>query len=195
MSKIITKEILLAYFKQSTYAAKIPANHSSLTQAAVLVPFIENNGQLEILLTQRSAHLTHHAGQISFPGGKMEIADDNIITTALRETQEEIGIAADKINVLGQLSPLLSITQFFVTPVIALIKSPFTLRLDSHEVASTFWVPAEYLFNPNHQQYETIFSNGKLRKIYVIQYQNYRIWGLTAQIIITLGKALSDLCA
>ena len=119
-----------------------------LTPAAVLFPIVlRDNGQT-VLLTQRTAHLKDHAGQISFPGGRVEAEDESPIHTALRETEEEIGLARKHVEVLGFLPEYRTGTGFRVTPVVALVTPPFELALDPFEVAEAFEVPLAFLLDP-----------------------------------------------
>lgn len=192
MNKIISKETLITHFKKPPKTQFFSTSLTALNLAAVLIPILDNQQSLDVLFTQRTAHLKHHANQICFPGGKMELTDDSLITTALRETYEEIGITKDQITLIGQLPPLISSSKFLVTPVIGLIASPLNLNLDSHEVKATFSVPLDYLFDPQHLQQETFIQAKKHHKIYVIQYKAHRIWGLTAEIIVKLREELLE---
>jgi 8-oxo-dGTP pyrophosphatase MutT (NUDIX family) len=163
---------------------------ANLVPASVLVPVIERAGSLTVLLTQRSAELRHHAGQVSFPGGRMEEDDTDILATALRETHEEVGIAPDEVSVLGYLQPMPTITGYAVTPVIGLLAAPSNLILDASEVEYTFEVPLHFLLDQRNQQSaEREFRD---RKIQVSQfvYADQRIWGATAHILIQLRQYL-----
>jgi len=122
------------------------------TQAAVLVPLVQRAEGLQVLLTQRTAHLRDHAGQISFPGGRAEPEDGSPERTALREAQEEIGLDERHVDLIGQLPVYRTVTAYEVTPVVALIRPGFSLRLDAFEVAEAFEVPLEFLMNPAHHQ-------------------------------------------
>lgn len=124
----------------------------SPTQAAVLVPLVQRAEGLQVLLTQRTAHLRDHAGQVSFPGGRAEPEDGSPERTALREAQEEIGLDERFVDLIGQLPVYRTVTAYEVTPVVALIRPDFSLRLDAFEVAEAFEVPLEFLMNPAHHQ-------------------------------------------
>jgi 8-oxo-dGTP pyrophosphatase MutT (NUDIX family) len=126
---------------------------ATLTPAAVLIPLIDRgDAEISVLLTQRSAALNTHAGQVSFPGGRMEPGDADIATTALRETEEEVGIAQDGVSVIGYLEPMPTITGYAVTPVVGLIESGYELAIDTTEVEYVFEVPLPYLLEPgNHK--------------------------------------------
>ena len=125
------------------------------TQAAVLIPLVQRAEGLHVLLTQRTAHLRDHAGQISFPGGRAEPEDGSPERTALREAEEEIGLDERFVNLIGQLPVYRTVTAYEVTPVVGLIRPGFSLRLDAFEVAEAFEVPLEFLMNPAHHQRHT----------------------------------------
>lgn len=150
--------------------------------ASVLIPLIAREYGLQVLLTQRAAHLHHHAGQISFPGGRVDATDTSAEYTALREAQEEIGLAASQVEVLGRLPQYFTGTGFSVTPVVALVHPPYQFISDPFEVASIFEVPLTYLMNPRHHQRRQIdFPDGRgSRNFYAMPYQEYFIWGATA---------------
>ena len=150
--------------------------------AAVLVPLVQRPEGLALLLTQRTAHLTSHAGQISFPGGRAESYDATPIETALRETEEEIGLDRRHIDVIGTLPDYLTSTGYRVTPVVALLTPPFELTPDPNEVAEIFEVPLAFLMDGmNHQRmsFEPPQGAGR-RSFYAMPYQRFFIWGATA---------------
>ena len=161
-----------------------------LTPAAVLFPIVQRVGGATVLLTQRTAHLKDHPGQISFPGGRREPADLSPAHTALREATEEIGLSPAHVEIAGYLPEYLTSTGFRVTPVVAMVTPPFDLQLDAFEVAEAFEVPLAFLLDPvNHQQH-SLHYRGKLRHYYAMPYGEYFIWGATAGIIISLCRAL-----
>ncbi|XQW86198.1 CoA pyrophosphatase [Thalassotalea piscium] len=166
------------------------ASPQTLTPAAVLIPIIEQNNQLEVILTRRASHLTHHAGQISFPGGKVEKYDKNITATALRETYEEIGLSENNINVIGTLPRYHTITGYDITPVLGLITPPFQYDLDSNEVAEIFHVPLNHFLNSDNHIALTVYRNLTSYPIYYIPYKHYNIWGVTALILKRLAEQL-----
>lgn len=186
----IDKKTLISCFKNRTKTHSSDDIFSDHKQAAVLVPIITETAELTVLFTQRTTHLQHHPGQISFPGGMKEIIDQTLSDTALRETSEEIGLTKNQIHILGKLSPLVSSTDFLVTPFVSLITPPLNLRIDDHEVAEVFTVPLNFLLDPQNQTTEFHTHNNQTKEIYVIQYQNHRIWGLTAKILINLTNLL-----
>ena len=153
-----------------------------LTSASVLVPLVVHADRMTLLLTQRTAHLHDHAGQISFPGGRTDPEDIDTVATALRETEEEIGLARRHIEVIGTLPVYLTGTGFKVTPVVALAHPPFELTADSFEVAEIFEVPMIHLMNgANHERRSAEFPNRPGRRtFYAMPYKGYFIWGATA---------------
>jgi len=146
----------------------------------VLVPVVQRADGLTVLLTRRTAHLNDHAGQISFPGGRAEPGDASAAATALRETEEEIGLAAARVEVLGQLHEYLTVTGYRVTPVVGLVTPPLDLRPDDFEVAEIFEVPLEFLLDPANHQRNSVIHEGRQRRYYAIPYRQYYIWGATA---------------
>lgn len=161
-----------------------------LMPAAVLVPIVQRNGEPTVLLTQRTAHLRDHPGQISFPGGRCEAADSSPVATALRETAEEIGLSSAQVDVIGYLPEYRTSTGFRVTPVVAMVTPPFNLQLDAFEVAEAFEVPLSFLMDPANHQQHSLHYRGKLRHYYAMPYGNYFIWGATAGIIMSLYRLL-----
>lgn len=160
--------------------------------AAVLVPLIRRDVGLNVLFTRRTTHLADHAGQISFPGGRVESADVSRKETALREAEEEIGLPRDQVDVLGVLPDYFVVTGFRITPVVGWIEAPFPVRLDSFEVADVFEVPLEFFLDPaNHQIHSTIYK-GEPRQYYSMPYAGHYIWGATAGILLNLCQALRD---
>ncbi len=154
----------------------------ALTPAAVLVPLVAHPEGMRLLLTKRTAHLHDHAGQISFPGGRVDPEDQDEIATALRETEEEIGLARRHIEVIGRLPDYLTGTGFQVAPVVALVHPPFELLADTFEVAEIFTVPLAYLMNgAHHERRSAEFPNRPGRRsFYAMPYEDYFIWGATA---------------
>lgn len=163
-----------------------------LTPAAVLFPIVLHAAEPTVLLTQRTAHLRDHASQISFPGGRIEPEDPSAVHAALRETEEEIGLAASHIEVIGYLPEYRTSTGFSVTPVVAFVTPPFSLQPDPFEVAEVFEVPLAFLLDPaNHQQHE-IHWRGRLRQYYAMPYGDYFIWGATAGMIMSLFRRMTE---
>ncbi len=150
-----------------------------LKPAAVLVPIIERE-TLSILFTRRTSHLAHHAGQISFPGGHIEPDDECPQDTALRETEEEIGLERERIAVIGHLDTYVTRTGFVVTPIVGVVTPPFTLNPDPHEVAEIFEVPLNFLMDSSNHQFCSAEFDGQVRHFYAMPYESYYIWGATA---------------
>ena len=159
-------------------------------QAAVLVPLINRNSGITVLFTQRTAHLADHAGQISFPGGRVEAGDVGTHDTALREAEEEIGLPRSQVDVLGMLPDYYILTGFRVTPVVGLIEPPLSVKLDSFEVAEIFEVPLHFFLDPTNHEQHNISYQGKPRQYYAMPYQRHFIWGATAGILYNLYQAL-----
>lgn len=162
-----------------------------LTPAAVLFPIVRRGDEPTVLLTQRTAHLKDHPGQISFPGGRRESADPSPAHTALREASEEIGLDSAQVDILGYLPEYLTATGFRITPVVAMVTPPFDLQLDAFEVAEAFEVPLAFLLDPANHQRHSLHYRGKLRHYFAMPYGEYFIWGATAGIIMSLYRALA----
>jgi 8-oxo-dGTP pyrophosphatase MutT (NUDIX family) len=154
----------------------------SPTPAAVLMPIVQREEGLSLLLTQRTAHLHDHAGQVSLPGGRVDKIDTSAIETALRETEEEVGLARRHIEVLGMLPDYVTGTGFRVTPVVSLVQPPFELKADTFEVAEIFEVPLSFLMDGmNHQRRTVDLPNDMGRRtFYAMPYGRFFIWGATA---------------
>ena len=155
---------------------------ASVTAASVLIPLVQRADGLSMLLTQRTAHLTDHAGQISFPGGRAEDYDASAIDTALRETEEEIGLHRRHIEIVGLLPDYVTGTGYRVTPVVALVTPPFDLTPDANEVAEVFEVPLAFLMDAgNHRRLSFDLPEGAGRRsFYAMPYERFFIWGATA---------------
>ena len=160
------------------------------TLAAVLVPLIDHAGGMTVLLTRRTEHLKSHAGQISFPGGRMEAADPTPEDTALRETEEEVGLTRDAIRLVGRLGVRETGTGYKVVPVVGLIDPPLALIPDPSEVAEVFEVPLDFVLDPANHRLESTDVRGVEREFHVMLYNGYRIWGLTARLLVTLAEVI-----
>ncbi len=171
------------------------AGDQVLTPAAVLVPIVLHPAGQTVLLTQRTAHLRDHAGQISFPGGRVEADDLTPTHTALRETEEEIGLSRESIEIVGFLPEYRTGTGFRVTPVVALVHPPFTVQPDPFEVAEIFEVPLDFLLDPANHQRHSLHYRGALRNYFAMPYGDYFIWGATAGMIRSLSERLGLLQA
>lgn len=158
--------------------------------AAVLIPLVERPDGLTVLLTQRASQLKNHAGQISFPGGRIEPEDAGPGEAALREAHEEIGLDARFVSVIGYLPDHILISGFRVTPVVAFVQPGFELLLDATEVQNTFEVPLSHIFEPaNHRSRRRRFGeHAQDLEVWDIQYEGRNIWGATAGMLLNLHK-------
>jgi 8-oxo-dGTP pyrophosphatase MutT (NUDIX family) len=161
-----------------------------VTEAAVLVPLVDRAGRVQVLFTQRTAHLDDHAGQISFPGGRVEAGDASREETALRETEEEIGLASGSIAVLGRLPDYEIPSGFRITPVVGWIEPPFALSPDPFEVAAVFEAPLEHFLDPAGYQRRQFHFRGRHRHYLAIQFEGRYIWGATAGMLYNLCRML-----
>ncbi|XOV77849.1 MAG: CoA pyrophosphatase [Aestuariibacter sp.] len=157
--------------------------------AAVLIPIVERD-ELQVLFTVRSMHLKHHAGQVSFPGGRMEPTDPDLRSTALRETHEEIGVPEHAVTVLGHLLPYRTISRYEMTPFLGFIDGPFDLRLDKNEVSQCFEVPLSYLLNMDNHLLHWVRRGQHQHPVVFIPWGDQYIWGATAAIIRNLATYL-----
>ncbi|KKD59261.1 NUDIX hydrolase [Grimontia sp. AD028] len=162
-----------------------------LRPAAVMIALAERDGELHVLLTKRATHLKHHPGQISFPGGKAEESDTDIVETAIREMEEEIGVTTDRAHLLGCLTPLPTVSGYLVTPVIAFVDADYTPVLDANEVHSLFEVPLAQFLRRDAITKQPFHVRGNTYHIYAMSYENHLIWGVTAQILHALSQQLS----
>jgi 8-oxo-dGTP pyrophosphatase MutT (NUDIX family) len=164
---------------------------AAVTPASVLVPIVTHGAGLTVLFTQRTAHLRAHSGQVSFPGGRAEPQDASPEFTALRETQEEIGLPPERVEVLARMPEYLTRTGYRVTPVVGLVVPPFELVPDPREVEEVFEVPLAFLLDPANHQRETRELAGKTVGFWVMQYERHRIWGATAGMLMNLYRMLA----
>jgi len=167
------------------------AEGTKVRDAAVLVPMVARDGRVNVLFTQRTPHLAAHPGQISFPGGRVEAADASREDTALRETEEEIGLARHRVQVLGMLPQYAIPSGFRITPVVGWIAAPFETRPDPFEVADIFEIPLVHFLNPARYQRHQYHFNGRHRHYVAIPYDGRYIWGATAGMLLSLARMLS----
>jgi 8-oxo-dGTP pyrophosphatase MutT (NUDIX family) len=169
---------------------------ASARAAAVLILLVERPEGLHLLLTRRTDHLHDHAGQISCPGGRVEPTDRDPIETALRETEEEIGLERSRIEILGSLGPqgiYRTGTGYHVTPVVGLTRLPLILAPDSFEVAEVFEVPLDVVLDPHNHQRNTVVNLGASRQYHAIPYGRYYIWGANAAMLLNFRAFLQPL--
>ena len=161
-----------------------------LARAAVLVPLVEHPDGLRVLLTQRASHLKNHAGQISFPGGRIESDDAGPWEAALREAHEEIGLEPGRVTLAGYLRDHLVISGFRVTPVVGFVQPGFTLQLDTTEVEDVFEVPLEFVLDPTNRVPRDRHFAGFTLQTWDIPYAGRQIWGATASMLLSLTRLL-----
>lgn len=161
-----------------------------LTPAGVLVPLMQRAEGLSVLLTQRASHLKHHAGQVSFPGGRMEVHDDDVRAAALRETHEEVGIEPHHVDVIGYLRSMPTVTGFAVTPVVGLVADVPVLNVDRTEVEYAFEVPLEHLLDEGNDRLVDREFEGRKFSLTEFHYDGERIWGATAYMLLAFRQYL-----
>lgn len=166
------------------------APNAPLTAAAVLVPIVARESEPTLLLTRRTAHLSSHAGQISFPGGRVDPCDTNPIACALREAEEEVGLTPDCTEIIGRLDTYQTRTGFEIVPVVGIVRPPFTLRPDTFEVAEVFEVPLGFIVDPANHRRDSRMDKGIERQFWAMPYNDYYIWGATAAMLVNLSEIL-----
>ncbi|XPF94499.1 CoA pyrophosphatase [Colwellia sp. RE-S-Sl-9] len=166
-------------------------HHKPLKEAAVLIPLVDDGDQLNVVLTKRSLNLRHHAGQISFPGGKVEKTDTNLIDTASRETFEEIGVPPELINIVGSLHSYQVISGFIVTPYIAFIPNDYEFIKDTNEVSDIFQVPLKYFLDTSNHIAINVQRKSFSHNVHFMPYKQHNIWGATASMLKDLAIHLS----
>jgi 8-oxo-dGTP pyrophosphatase MutT (NUDIX family) len=176
---------------EDLHVAWLPAG-SRVTEAAVMVPLVPRPSGLQVLLTQRTAHLSDHAGQISFPGGRVEPQDGTREETALRETEEEIGLPRAHVRLLGRLPEYEIPSGFRITPVVAWAEPPFDLKLDAFEVACAFEAPLAHFLELGRYQRREYRFRGRHRHYMAIPYEGRYIWGATAAMLYSFARMLSS---
>ena len=164
-----------------------------LTAAAVLVPLVTYSSGLKVLLTRRSPELRHHAGQVAFPGGRIEPHDESVVDAALRETHEEIGLEPRHVHPMGLLDDYETVTGFRVTPVVAQLVPGIDLALDRREVDLAFEVPLSFFLDPRNHQIHQRERDGVTRRYYVFEYRHHYIWGATAGMLMNLYRRFNQL--
>ena len=160
--------------------------NTAIREAAVLVPLIEHEDGIHVLLTERSGDLSSHAGQVAFPGGRIDPEDDGPVDAALREAEEEVGLDRSFVNVVGFLDAYETGTRFRVVPVVGFVKPGFELTLNPGEVDEAFEVPLAFLMDPENHARHSATWKGKRRTFYAMPYNGHYIWGATAGMIVNL---------
>ena len=163
-----------------------------LREAAVLVPIVERPEGLTMMLTQRTDHLDHHPGQISFPGGHIEDDDASPEDAALREAEEEVGLERTHVEIIGRLDQYVTRTGFSITPIVGLIDPSHSVSADEFEVADIFEVPLAFLLDANNHRRDSRIYKGTKREFYAMPFGDYYIWGATAGMIRNLYDVLIE---
>ena len=160
------------------------------TPAAVLVPLVMHGAELTVLLTQRTQHLADHPGQVAFPGGRVEPGDPDPIHTALRETEEEVGLPPDHVSVIGRLDTYVTGTGYEITPIVGLVRAPYPVHPDPFEVADVFEVPLAFVIDVRNHERRSREVKGRTRNFYVLPFPGRYIWGATAGMLVNLAEVL-----
>lgn len=189
----MNKHEFLSRFQYQSLANKQQGyqHQYKLTPAAVLIPIIDHGNHLSILLTKRASHLKHHAGQVSFPGGKREAHDTSDIATALREANEEIGLNPQDVNVIGSLSNYQTISGYNIKPILGIINNNLAINADKNEVSEVFTIPFNHIMTKKNFISIAVQRQRATYDINFIPYQHYNIWGATAAILLELKNHLS----
>ena len=192
----MTPELLARLRTALTTEAPHPSCFSGI-ESAVLVPLFARDGELHLLYTRRSEALPHHGGQISFPGGRhMAATDPSLLATALRETDEEIGVAARDVDVLGKLAPIQTFSSnFVITPFVGVIPYPYAFRANLLEVSEIFSVPLAVLADPATAHEEEWTLDGHKLPVATYRHAGHVIWGATQRITTTLLDILAAIAA
>ena len=157
----------------------------NLKPASVLIPLVERENEIFVLLTQRALHLRHHPGQVSFPGGRFEPSDVTLSQTATRETEEEIGIAPSSIEIFGQMGLYQTVSNYKVTPFLGFVDANYQLSIDENEVKEVFEVPWRFLLERTSHQVEKVTRRNQEHIVHFMPYEDKMIWGTTAHLYCT----------
>jgi 8-oxo-dGTP pyrophosphatase MutT (NUDIX family) len=179
-------------FYHNPQARQLPADAAAQREAAVLMPIIDRPAELTLLLTQRTRHLSAHAGQISLPGGRREAEDATPVETALRETREEVGIRPEEVRVIGAMDCYETRTGFLITPIIGLVTPDYTLLPNAYEVEEVFEVPLAFLLDPQNHKTHSRTDRGMRYRFHAMPYHDYYIWGATAAMLKSLYQQLME---
>ncbi len=170
----------------------LPKAQENLIHASVLCALVERENGLHVLLTKRAEHLRQHAGQISFPGGRIEESDVDPYQAALREAYEEINLKSETVQYLGYLNPMVTITGFIVYPTVALLETNYQAIPDGNEVTDVFEAPLSLFLDKNNEHTFEIEFQGAQRQLQEFRWQHYRIWGATAMMLVNLRNRLEQ---
>lgn len=169
----------------------LPPPTATRISAAVLILLVEHPQGFTVLFTQRTADLKAHAGQISFPGGRLEPGDADAVAAALRESREEIGLDSEGVEILGRLEPYVTVTGYEVTPVVGAVRPPLDVKPNPAEVAEIFEVPLSFLIEPANHQRHSRTAGDVVRAYYAMPYGERYIWGATAGMLLNLYDVLT----
>ncbi len=158
-------------------------SHPPFSHAAVLVPLFQKDGDCHLLFTKRSEEVKYHKGEISFPGGVVDEEDRELINTALREADEEIGLKERDVQIIGVLDDIVTITEFIVTPIVGFFPYPYPFKVSEVEIAELIEVPLAFLLEEDCFSEREIFRGGQKEVVYAYQYGRHIIWGATARIL------------
>lgn len=161
-------------------------------QAAVLIALLEHNGELCVLLTRRATHLRIHPGEIAFPGGKCDPSDGSLLDTALREAQEEVQLQSSDFTYYGQLDQRITRSEILVNPFVGMLSSDVGLKANPTEIADIFMAPVSFFLDRQHLQWDFVEYRGKPRFVAHFEYQHYRIWGMTAMMLVNMINVVFD---
>lgn len=167
--------------KTSVYSE--PVTEESFVPASVLIPIFEKDGSSHILFTKRTDKVSHHKGQISFPGGKFDSTDENLEFTALRETFEEIGVQPKDVKLIGKINNMITNTNFIVSPYVGIIPHPYDFKVNPDEISELICVPVYHLLDKTYFRVQQREVFGKMIDIYYYDYQGHTIWGVTGKIL------------
>ncbi len=167
------------------------ASELPLKPAAVLIPLVDHKDGMTVLLTKRAQHLKTHSGQVSFPGGRCEPYDADAMATALRETEEEVGIEPCHVQILGAMEDYETITGFVITPVVAILQPPFNLKVDEGEVDEAFELPLDYILDESNHELQSRVWNDQKRYYYVLMNEKHNVWGATAAMLVRFARLIN----